>query len=136
MEMTKVWVFFQQHRRELMNLVAGVCLFLAGILIGKTMSPYTNMQPIIFQDVPGGSGGSESALSALQDQAPGVAGEGSVAGATDGTFVASVNSNLYHHKSCAAAKRINEENRVWFATPEDAQAAGYAPSSCTKELGL
>lgn len=56
---------------------------------------------------------------------------------TEKRFVGSVNSNLFHDPSCAAAKRIKEANQIWFASVEEAQKAGYEPSQCTKEkLGL
>jgi len=52
-------------------------------------------------------------------------------------FVGSVNSSLYHHKDCATANRIKEENKLWFASTEEAEAAGYQPSKCTRDkLGL
>ncbi|MFH1354284.1 MAG: hypothetical protein ABIH36_03260 [bacterium] len=54
-----------------------------------------------------------------------------------GAFVGSVNSNLYHHKDCSSASRIKEENKIWFATTEEAEAAGYSPSKCTRDkLGI
>jgi len=48
-------------------------------------------------------------------------------------FVGSKNSNLYHHKDCSSAKRIKEENQIWWPTKEAAEAAGYTPSQCTTE---
>lgn len=48
-------------------------------------------------------------------------------------FVGSLNSDLYHHPSCAAASRIKPENQIWFSSIEEAEAAGYKPSKCTQE---
>ena len=63
--------------------------------------------------------------------------EGSVAGAAQKKYVASVNSDLFHDHSCPSASRIKEENQVWFGSVEEAQAAGYSPSQCTRDrLGL
>lgn len=45
-------------------------------------------------------------------------------------FVASKNGKLYYTPSCAGAKRIKEENKVWFTSTEEAKNAGYSPSSC------
>ena len=60
-----------------------------------------------------------------------------IAGATQKLFVGSVNSNLYHHKDCSSASRIKLENQLWFSTQEEAEAAGYSPSKCTRDkLGL
>jgi hypothetical protein len=46
-------------------------------------------------------------------------------------FVGSRNSNKYHLATCAVAKRIKPENKVCFASKEDAEKRGYVPS-CIK----
>lgn len=43
-------------------------------------------------------------------------------------YVASVNGSKYYHRGCGGVGRIKEENKVWFATPEEAQKAGYEPA--------
>ena len=45
------------------------------------------------------------------------------------TFFASSKGNKYYTISCSAGKTIKQENRVYFATGEEAQAAGYTLSS-------
>ncbi len=40
-------------------------------------------------------------------------------------FVASVSGAKYHLPWCAGASTIKEENKIWFATEEEAQKAGY-----------
>ena len=45
------------------------------------------------------------------------------------TFFASSKGSKYYTISCSAGKTIKQENRVYFATGEEAQAAGYALSS-------
>jgi hypothetical protein len=40
-------------------------------------------------------------------------------------FVGSRNSDKYHDPSCPVVKRIKPENRVCFASEEDARAKGY-----------
>lgn len=54
--------------------------------------------------------------------------------AQTGTYVASKSGTKYYLPTCAAAKRIKEENRVWFATKAAAEAAGYAASTACKGL--
>lgn len=46
-------------------------------------------------------------------------------------FVGSKNSNKYHLQSCAVAKRIKPENKICFASKEDAEKHGYI-ASCIK----
>lgn len=40
-------------------------------------------------------------------------------------IVASKNGTKYHFPHCAGAKQIKEENKIVFATPAAAEAAGY-----------
>jgi tetrahydromethanopterin S-methyltransferase subunit F len=46
-------------------------------------------------------------------------------------FVGSKNSNKYHLPTCSFAKRIKPENRVCFASEEDAKSKGYT-AGCLK----
>lgn len=46
-------------------------------------------------------------------------------------YVGSKNSNKYHLPSCSFAKRIKPENRVCFASREEAEKKGYQPG-CVK----
>jgi len=48
---------------------------------------------------------------------------------TGKTFFASNRGSKYYSISCSAGKIIKQENRVWFTTGEEAQAAGYTLSS-------
>ncbi|HET8574568.1 MAG TPA: hypothetical protein VFM02_00135 [Candidatus Paceibacterota bacterium] len=43
-------------------------------------------------------------------------------------YVASKNGTRFYLPSCSGASRINEENKVWFATEADAEASGYTPA--------
>ncbi|MBI2108586.1 MAG: hypothetical protein HYT93_00190 [Parcubacteria group bacterium] len=52
----------------------------------------------------------------------------------DKKFVASKNGTKYHHPWCAGAQRISEENKIWFASKEDAEKAGYTPAANCKGL--
>ncbi|MFH0805777.1 MAG: hypothetical protein V1901_02790 [Patescibacteria group bacterium] len=46
-----------------------------------------------------------------------------------GMFVGSINSTKYHWPDCSFAKRISEENQVWFSSEQEAQDAGYIKCS-------
>ena len=41
------------------------------------------------------------------------------------TVVASKNGERYHYLHCSGAKQIKEENKIVFASPASAEAAGY-----------
>ncbi len=49
-------------------------------------------------------------------------------------YVASKTGTKYHLPWCSGARRIKEENKVWFATKEEAEAAGYTPAANCKGL--
>lgn len=45
------------------------------------------------------------------------------------TYMASKNGTKYYLPACGTAKRIKEENKVWFATKAEAEAAGFTPAA-------
>ncbi len=51
-----------------------------------------------------------------------------------GFLVGSKNGNKYHFPWCSGAKRILEENKVYFESAEAARSAGYTPAANCKGL--
>lgn len=51
-----------------------------------------------------------------------------------GQYVASKSGSRYYLPWCSGASRIKEENKVWFASKEEAEAAGYTPALNCKGL--
>lgn len=51
-----------------------------------------------------------------------------------GFVVGSKTSDKYHYPWCSGAKRIKEENKIYFASIEEARAAGYFPAGNCKGL--
>ncbi|MFZ2252750.1 MAG: hypothetical protein WAW13_01085 [Minisyncoccia bacterium] len=49
-------------------------------------------------------------------------------------YVASKSGTKYHLPWCGSAKQIKEENKIWFATKEEAEKAGYTPASNCKGI--
>ncbi len=54
--------------------------------------------------------------------------------AETGKYVASKNGTKYYLPSCGTVNRIKEENKIYFNTKEEAEAAGFGPSSTCKGL--
>lgn len=52
----------------------------------------------------------------------------------EGKYVASKTGTRYYLPTCDGAKRIKEENKVWFKTKEDAERAGLTPAANCKGL--
>jgi len=99
--------------------------------------------PIIFTDVPKedisqvieGVKLSGVALRPATSKQPAVAAATTLPNtSSSGDYIASKNSNLYHHISCAAAKRILPAHARYFKTPQEAEGVGLTPSKCTLEL--
>lgn len=49
-----------------------------------------------------------------------------------GIYVGSRSGTTYHLPWCTGAKRIREENQVWFSSKADAEARGYKPAANCK----
>lgn len=47
-----------------------------------------------------------------------------------GKFVGSVKSNKFHLPDCPYAKKIKDENKIWFDSIQDAESQGYVPAKC------
>lgn len=45
-----------------------------------------------------------------------------------GKYVVSRRGSKYHFPWCPGARAMNENNKIWFDSIEDAQQAGYAPA--------
>ncbi|MEX0931361.1 MAG: hypothetical protein WDZ88_01280 [Candidatus Paceibacterota bacterium] len=45
-----------------------------------------------------------------------------------GEYVGSKNGSKYHLPWCPGAGQINDENKVWFSSKEDAESRGYTPA--------
>jgi hypothetical protein len=50
------------------------------------------------------------------------------------SYVASKNGTKYHLLWCPGAGQIKEENKIYFASKEEAEASGYAPATNCKGI--
>jgi len=57
-----------------------------------------------------------------------------ISGAVSGAYVGSINGSVYHLPSCPGAKHIKDENKIWFTTKTEAEAAGYKPAGNCKGI--
>lgn len=51
-----------------------------------------------------------------------------------GSLVGSKSGTKYHLTTCPGAKQIKEENKIYFATVKEAEAAGYKPAANCPQL--
>lgn len=54
---------------------------------------------------------------------------GSEIEAEKGEFVGSKNGTKFHYPWCSGAKRIKDENKIWFSSRADAEDRGYSPAA-------
>lgn len=130
-----MWIWIQKHQNKVLPAIAVIIAFGAGFQIGKVTSPYYAAHPIVFSEgaqISPSAAELEALISSSATPTPTVA-----AAKTEGKFVGSVNSNLYHDPACPSASRIKPANQVWFESREEAERAEYSPSACTRQkLGL
>ena len=51
-----------------------------------------------------------------------------------GNYVASKNGTKYHLPWCSGAQTINDANKIWFDTKDEAESRGYTPAKNCKGL--
>lgn len=111
----------------LVLLLSSTLAFGLGVLAGKDMAKTDGKDGFWIEELPKGqgiqNGGPAAALSAVVSKEPAPVGKAS------GTYVASKNGTKYYLPSCGSSKRIKEENRIWFDTKEEAEAAGFGPAA-------
>ncbi|MEK9151647.1 MAG: hypothetical protein AAB547_03365 [Patescibacteria group bacterium] len=129
------WVVRHRERLFLLAgvLLAGALAFESGFLRGKLAQtePLVISLPAVAEPPAEGipAAGVERIV-AKTDEKQGVASLAESRRA-DCPLVGSRNSDKYHLASCAVVKRIKPENRVCFASEEDAQKRGYV-AGCLK----
>ena len=73
-------------------------------------------------------------FSTASSQAAAAGGATELAMPAGGQYVASKSGAKYHLPWCAGAKSISEKNKIWFASKEEAEAAGYTPAANCKGI--
>jgi len=113
----------------LVILLSATAAFGLGILAGKDMNKAEGSDGFWIEQLPqeavkGGGGPASAAAAVSPAPVPAAPPVPEVR-----TYVASRNGTKYYLPACGSAKRIKEENRVWFATKEEAEGAGYGPAA-------
>lgn len=137
----EITAWFRENRGRLALLsgvfLVGVLAFEAGLLLGKmrqeaplllSLPPSSSVPALGAQKTEPGTVPLTGAKGTPVNVEPVAA---TVGVPTNCIFVGSKNSNKYHLPTCTVAKRIKPENRVCFASKEEAEKRGYVPS-CLK----
>lgn len=111
----------------LVLILSATLAFGLGILAGKDMVKAEGKDGFWIEQLPEkplpSAGGPAAVIEAVTSKEP------AVAAPTSGTYMASKNGTKYYLPTCGSAKRIKAENRVWFETKGEAEAAGYGPAA-------
>lgn len=94
-----------------------------GVLAGKDMAKTEGKDGFWIEELPVKPEASGGGPAAVIEAVPEPVVEGPK------VYMASKSGTKYYLPTCGTAKRIKEENRVWFSTKDEAEAAGYAPAA-------
>ena len=107
----------------LVVILSATLAFGLGVLAGKDMAKPNGKDGFWIEQLPqrpdASGGGPAAAIEAIAE--PVVEGPK--------VYMASKTGTKYYLPTCGTAKRIKEENRVWFSTKDEAEAAGYGPAA-------
>ena len=103
-------------------LLALIILFVAtaSFGLGRLSLTQNTKEPVVI------SNAREIDLTASVGGAPSVTDSVTEKSTTGIVYVASSQGTRYYRSDCASASRINEENKITFATKEEAELAGYS----------
>ncbi len=107
--------FVKEHESDITLTIGIVLIALISFGAGRLTAPQANNEPIVI----------EGPTASIEQSVSEVSQPTNKETAERGKFVGSVNSNKYHWPDCSFAKRISEENQIWFSSEAEAQAAGY-----------
>ena len=112
-----------EHLNKIKSWLLPLNLVLIGILgfgIGRWSKIEETKTPILIENPAGEQG---------VNATPIVSGTSETTSTKTGALVGSKNGTKYHYPWCNGATRIKEENKIWFASAEEAKKAGYNPAA-------
>ena len=119
------------------DLFIALLIFLTGLAsfgLGRLSVIWPRKEPVeVFRSDPSaarGQGSRNGGDARRQQRLSGNIGSSSPVQIPDGKgqYVASKSGSVYHFPWCPGALHIKEDNKVWFATAEDARKKGYQPA--------
>ena len=134
LQSTSDW--FKRNQADIAVVIGFILVAIIAFGAGRLSAPEIVRNPIII-DEPNLSNTasilnnvSQSLNSAVGDPVKASATLTGQGGLQKGLFVASKSGTKYYWPWCSWAERIKEENKVWFNSEKDAQAAGFSAGAC------
>ena len=116
---------------EIITVFIIIFVGLAGFGLGRLSITEEKREPVKIQNV--GTENLPANVISASDNTNGLKTDGNK-NISSGSVVASKNGTKYHYPWCSGAKSINEANKIYFASIEEAKKAGYEPASNCKGL--
>lgn len=120
--LTKLINFVKLHQKDIFLVFCMILISVISFNLGKINAVRKIPISITSGQIDKGQADIYSAVNNDKQTAPGTASPNQV---IDRRVVGSKNSDKYHFTWCSGAKRIKEENKVWFEDEAAAQRAGY-----------
>ena len=118
----KIKSFLKENRRDLFLAALVFLVSMGSFGLGRLSAVWPEKEPITIEEPEDeGQKPNDTTAAIVRPLSFGLS-------PSSGSFVASKNGSSYHLPDCPGAKRIKEENRVWFKTEAEARAAGYKPA--------
>jgi len=118
----KLWV--RDNQADLYTATVIIFVGMISFGLGRLSVLWQEKPEVRFEDTTF-SGGKEQKIGSLPRAPVSVNAPASVAGKA---YVASKSGNVYHLPSCPGALKMREENKIWFASKEEARKKGYHPA--------
>lgn len=121
----KIKVFFKENQKDLFLAALVFLVSAASFGLGRLSAIWPTEEPLVIEEPKEEIQTAKAGMTNEPSQpSPSSFGLSSPADA----YVASKNGSSYHLPSCPGAKQIKTENKIWFKTKTEAQAAGYKPA--------
>jgi hypothetical protein len=120
--------------KDAYTILTVVFVALSGYFLGQLSAIESGRKPVVIEQFFEGSGGQVSQKTIKEEPAKPLSGQTAAVAASKGLYVGSKSSDKYHALHCSGAQRIAEANKVWFASKEEAERAGYSPAGNCKGI--
>lgn len=121
----KIKAFLKANQKDLLLTTLVFLVSLASFGLGRLSAIWPTNEPVAIEEPKGEGQTAETGMANEPSQSPPSSFGFSPSA---GVYVASKNGSSYHLPSCPGAKQIKAENKIWFQTKAEAQAAGYKPA--------
>lgn len=115
-------------KRDTYVILIIISVGVGSFFLGRVSEMEKNREPIVIER------GDWIPLSAVASQTSSAVSAPQVPVTIKSVYVGSKSGTKYHLPGCPGAKMINETNKIWFSSKEEAEKAGYSPAGNCKGI--